>query len=84
MIVLPALPLTDIGKPDKIPLRLDATRRAVARALADLGLTVDHERILCTPSDGRTAVTLPPLQDPGLGPRITARLALYGIDWPFP
>ncbi|MFE4519015.1 acyl-CoA synthetase [Kitasatospora sp. NPDC056783] len=81
--VLPALPLTDIGKPNKIPLRLDATRRAVAAALAELGLTVDHEQILCTVIDGRTTVTLPQAQDPRLGPGITDRLALSGIEWSF-
>ncbi|MFE7559194.1 acyl-CoA synthetase [Kitasatospora sp. NPDC057500] len=83
VIVLPALPLTDIGKPNKVPLRLDATRRAVAAALADLGVTVDHERILCTVADGRTTVTIPQAEDPRLGPQLTAGLALSGIEWSF-
>ncbi|MFD4196389.1 acyl-CoA synthetase [Amycolatopsis thermoflava] len=40
--VLDALPVTDIGKPYKLALRADATRRAIAEALAPFdGVTVD-------------------------------------------
>lgn len=84
VVVLPELPLTDVGKPSKVPLRLDATRRAVALALADLGTGIGHERIGCVLADGRIAVTLPPVTgSPGLRDRISARLAPYGLDWTF-
>ncbi|ONF72632.1 acyl-CoA synthetase [Amycolatopsis keratiniphila] len=40
--VLDALPVTDVGKPYKLALRADATRRAIAEALAPFdGVTVD-------------------------------------------
>ncbi|MFJ5079522.1 acyl-CoA synthetase [Streptomyces sp. NPDC088553] len=84
VVVLPELPLTDVGKPSKVPLRLDATRRAVALALADLGTGVGHEQIHCVLADGRAAVILPLVTgSPGLRDRISARLAPYGLDWTF-
>jgi fatty-acyl-CoA synthase len=84
VVVLPELPLTDVGKPSKVPLRLDATRRAVALALAGLGTGIGHEQIHCVLADGRTAVTLPPVTgSPGLRDRISARLAPYDLDWTF-
>ncbi|MBC9713213.1 acyl-CoA synthetase [Streptomyces sp. TRM66268-LWL] len=81
VVVLPALPLTDIGKPSKIPLRLDATRRAIATALTDLD--VPENRIHCELADGRPKVSLPAVHDPDQRSRITARLAPYDVSWSF-
>ena len=45
IILLDKMPLTDVGKPAKVQLRLDAARRAFTAALADVagggGVTVD-------------------------------------------
>jgi fatty-acyl-CoA synthase len=41
--VVDALPLTDIGKPNKVALRADATERAATAALADLDAQVTTE-----------------------------------------
>ncbi|MFJ7057905.1 acyl-CoA synthetase [Streptomyces microflavus] len=83
VIVLSALPLTVIGKPSKVPLRLDSTRRAISTALAALGVDVADEQIRCELADGRPMVFLPPVTDPGRRRRITARLAPYGVNWAF-
>ncbi|WP_030691386.1 acyl-CoA synthetase [Streptomyces globisporus] len=83
VIVLSALPLTDIGKPSKVPLRLDATRRAFSSALGSLGIAPSDQRIRCDLAGGRPVVSLPPVSDPDLRRRITAQLAPYGVDWAF-
>ncbi|WP_406101814.1 acyl-CoA synthetase [Streptomyces sp. NBC_01003] len=83
VIVLSALPLTDIGKPSKIPLHLDATRRAFSSALASIGIAYSHKEIRCDLADGRPTVSLPPVSDPDLRRRITGQLAPYGVDWAF-
>ncbi len=41
IILTDRLPLTDIGKPDKVKLRHDAARRGISLALRDLSATVD-------------------------------------------
>lgn len=83
IIILAALPLTDIGKPSKVPLQLDATRRAFSSALASIGIACSDQQIRCDLTDGRPVVSLPPVSDPGLRRRITTRLAPYGVDWAF-
>ncbi|MGW4063459.1 acyl-CoA synthetase [Amycolatopsis sp. NPDC004747] len=72
--VLDALPVTDVGKPYKLALRADATRRAIAEALASFeGVTVD-----AVIEDGTVlaAVTLPSEVDE---PKVTAALARYTV-----
>ncbi|MEU7295894.1 acyl-CoA synthetase [Streptomyces exfoliatus] len=83
VIILAALPLTDIGKPSKVPLHLDAARRAFSGALASIGVAYSDQQIRCDLNDGRPMVSLPPVSDPGLRRRITAQLAPYGVDWAF-
>ncbi|WP_330315068.1 acyl-CoA synthetase [Streptomyces sp. NBC_00523] len=83
VIVLSALPLTDIGKPSKVPLRLDATRRAISTALAGLGIAGVDEQIRCELADGRPMVSLPPVADPDQRRRIIAQLAPYDVSWAF-
>ncbi|MEU2550056.1 hypothetical protein ABZ618_32350 [Streptomyces roseolus] len=73
--------MTDIGKPSKVPLRLDSTGRAISTALAGLG--VADEQIRCELADGRPTVSLPPVADPGQRRRIVARLAPYDVNWAF-
>ncbi|MDX3192510.1 acyl-CoA synthetase [Streptomyces sp. MN03-5084-2B] len=72
--VLDALPVTDVGKPYKLALRADATRRAIAEALAPFdGATVD-----AVIEDGTVvaAVTLPSEVDE---PKVAAALARYTV-----
>ena len=83
VVILAALPLTDIGKPSKVPLHLDATRRAFSSALASIGIAYTDQQIRCDLTDGRPVVSLPPVSDPDLRRRITAQLAPYGVDWAF-
>ena len=77
VVVRDALPITDVGKPYKLALRADATRSAVADALAgltgDIAVTTEIE-------DGTvvTTVTVPSGAD-----QSTVRKALnrYAIRW---
>ncbi|MGK3208703.1 acyl-CoA synthetase [Amycolatopsis sp. MEPSY49] len=72
--VLDALPVTDVGKPYKLALRADATRRAIAEALAAFdGVIVD-----AAIEDGTVvaAVTLPSEVDEA---EVTATLARYAV-----
>jgi fatty-acyl-CoA synthase len=72
--VLDALPVTDVGKPYKLALRADATRRAIAEALALFdGVAVD-----AVIEDGTViaAVTLPSEVDE---PKVAATLARYTV-----
>ncbi|WP_235190824.1 AMP-binding protein [Amycolatopsis rifamycinica] len=72
--VLDTLPSTDIGKPSKLTLRADATRRAIAEALAPFdGVTVD-----AVIEDGTVvaAVTLPSEVDE---PGVRATLGRYTV-----
>jgi fatty-acyl-CoA synthase len=52
--VLDALPVTDIGKPYKLPLRADATRRVISEALAGFD-AVDVDAVV---EDGTVVVTV--------------------------
>jgi len=55
VVVLEALPLTPVGKPHKVPLRADATRRAVTEALAALPGRIDVDTV---EQDGSVVVSL--------------------------
>ncbi|VVJ17608.1 Long-chain-fatty-acid--CoA ligase (EC [Amycolatopsis camponoti] len=72
--VLEALPVTDVGKPYKLGLRADATRRAITEALAAFdGVAVD-----AVVEDGTVVatVTLPSEVDE---PKVTATLGRYTV-----
>jgi fatty-acyl-CoA synthase len=56
--ILPALPLTAVGKPYKVPLRCDAARQELAAPLRALGLDVPHDGSWCVEIDGRLTVTV--------------------------
>ena len=57
IILLDKMPLTDVGKPAKVQLRLDAAKRAFTAALADVagdgGVSVD---MVADPKQGTRAV----------------------------
>jgi fatty-acyl-CoA synthase len=75
--VLDTLPVTDVGKPYKLALRADATRCAVADALADAGDGIEVDVVI---DDGAVtaAVTVPPGSDPAA---VKAALDQYAIRW---
>jgi fatty-acyl-CoA synthase len=74
--VLEMLPVTAVGKPYKLALRADATRRAVADALAE----VAHTEVETAIEDGRvvTTVTVAPDTDTSA---VTAALDHYPLGW---
>jgi fatty-acyl-CoA synthase len=75
--VLDAIPVTEVGKPYKLPLRADAARRAVLDALRgiDAHATVDTR---IEDSDPVVAVTVAPGTDVGA---VGALLGRYAITW---
>ncbi|WP_460440552.1 acyl-CoA synthetase [Amycolatopsis stemonae] len=72
--VLDTLPVTDVGKPDKLALRADATRRAITEAL----VAFDEVTVEAVIEDGTViaAVTLPSEVDE---PKVAATLARYTV-----
>ncbi|MFR0359303.1 acyl-CoA synthetase [Streptomyces sediminimaris] len=81
--VIDAIPLTAVGKPYKLGLRLDATRRAVHAELVAQGADCDPQRILCRPHDGGVRVTVPALADEAVRHRVTAALDRYVLHWQY-
>ena len=75
--VLDAIPVTEVGKPYKLPLRADATRRAVLDALRG---TAAHVTVDTRIEDGDpvVAVTVAPGTDVGA---VGALLGRYAITW---
>ncbi|MEW1910020.1 acyl-CoA synthetase [Kitasatospora sp. NPDC085895] len=83
VLLIDAIPLTAVGKPYKLGLRLDATRRAVHAELAAQGADCDPELILCRPHDGGARVTLPAPADEAVRRRVTAALDRYVLHWQY-
>ncbi|MEU4682283.1 acyl-CoA synthetase [Streptomyces xinghaiensis] len=83
VIVIDAIPLTAVGKPYKVGLRLDATRRAVLAELAAQGAECDPERIVCRPHDGGVRVMLPAPADEAVRHRVTTALDRYVLTWQY-
>ncbi|WP_405884015.1 acyl-CoA synthetase [Streptomyces sp. NBC_01136] len=83
VLVVDAIPLTAVGKPYKLGLRLDATRRAVHAELSAQGADCDPERIVCRPHDGGVRVVLPAPPDEALRRRVTAALDRYVLNWQY-
>ncbi|HEX3714049.1 MAG TPA: acyl-CoA synthetase [Trebonia sp.] len=75
--VLDALPVTDVGKPYKLALRADATRRELTEALAD---TVGVRGVAVEIDDGTVMATVA-VRAPGDEADVKAVLGRYGIPW---
>jgi fatty-acyl-CoA synthase len=78
---LPQLPVTSIGKPDKLALRVLATGAELAEALAACGCSLPADGSWCTAQDGVVTVTLAPPADPAQQEQVRDLLARYAIAW---
>jgi fatty-acyl-CoA synthase len=81
--VLPDLPVTAVGKPYKVGLRIIATREELGAALADIGVSVPEDETWCDQQDGQVTVTLPPPPDESRRTAAVAVLDSYALDWSF-
>lgn len=75
--VLDALPVTDVGKPYKLGLRADATRRELLDALAEIA---GVRNIAATVEDG-AIVAIVELDPVGDEKTVAAILGRYAIEW---
>jgi fatty-acyl-CoA synthase len=81
--VLPALPVTAVGKPYKLGLRIIATRDELSAALADAGVPVPEDGTWCEQHDARVTVTLPAPTDGPARRAAEAVLDAYALEWRF-
>ena len=81
--VLPALPVTAVGKPYKVGLRVIATREELTAALAEAGVPVPPNETWCDQQDGRVTVTFPAPPDERTRAAATAVLDTYALEWRF-
>jgi fatty-acyl-CoA synthase len=78
---LPTLPVTTIGKPDKLALRVLATRHELGSRLSDAGLDLPDDGTWCTPRDGAVVLRLPRPEDPSVVVATTPLLDSYALRW---
>lgn len=75
--VVDALPITAVGKPNKLPLRADATRRAVLDALAS---TSGIRAVDCNADDGTVRVMITVSSDDDIE-HVRTTMAQFTIDY---
>ena len=80
VLVIDALPVTDVGKPNKLPLRADAARREATSALAGI---VGVEDISASTVDGAVRVTVHLAQNAPstVTEDLDSILNRYALDW---
>ncbi|MET9556081.1 acyl-CoA synthetase [Streptomyces sp. NPDC006645] len=83
VIVLDALPVTAVGKPTKVPLRIRTLQQTVLDELTAAGLPSDPKDVNCRFDGARLAVTLPRPAATEDVDRITAALGRYTFAWSF-
>ena len=78
--MIDALPVTDVGKPNKLPLRADAARREATSALAGI---VGVEDISASTVDGAVRVTVHLAQNAPstVTEDLDSILNRYALDW---
>jgi fatty-acyl-CoA synthase len=76
---LPLLPVTTIGKPDKLALRVMATAATLGPALADAGVVLTDG--WCASRNGTVTVRLAPPADGEAARHVETLLADYAIAW---
>ena len=77
VVVLDALPVTAVGKPYKLPLRADATRRELSRALDGLEPV---RRVHTAVEDGSVVATVE-VCSPADEAAVTPILDRYAVAW---
>jgi fatty-acyl-CoA synthase len=77
VVVLDALPVTDVGKPYKVPLRADATRRALASALDE----IDPVPAVHTAVEDGSVVATVEVRWPADAGTVQSVLDRYAVAW---
>jgi fatty-acyl-CoA synthase len=78
---LPVLPITAIGKPDKLALRVLATRDELGPRLLDAGVDLADDGSWCSVRDGAVTLRLPrPAEQSAVG-AATDLLDSYALAW---
>jgi fatty-acyl-CoA synthase len=77
VIILDALPLTDVGKPYKLALRARATQSVIEAELAG----VDGVQDIATGVEDGAAVATIAVRDDGAADEVTTRLSQYTISY---
>lgn len=83
IVVLDSLPLTDVGKPTKVPLRIRALKHTVLAELAAAGAPMEPAHVQCTLENNRFHVHIPRPADPDAAKRATAHLDRYAFAWDY-
>ncbi|MGW7067139.1 acyl-CoA synthetase [Streptomyces sp. NPDC054855] len=83
VIVLDSLPLTAVGKPTKVPLRMRTLQQTVHNELAAIGLPAPPGSVSCRLEGPRLTVTVPRPADTVDADRLAAALGRYTFDWSF-
>ncbi|MCM1965882.1 acyl-CoA synthetase [Streptomyces sp. G1] len=83
VIVLDSLPVTDVGKPTKVPLRMRTLKQTVLDELAAADLPSHSDSVGCHLDGARMTVTVPRPASPSDADKITAALGRYTFDWTF-
>jgi fatty-acyl-CoA synthase len=76
--ILPALPVTAVGKPYKVPLRCHAAREELTALLHALGVDLPTDDAWCVEIDGRLTVTLA-VPDEALATAVAGLLDNYTV-----
>ncbi|MFE6456625.1 hypothetical protein ACFVP0_04050 [Streptomyces cinereoruber] len=83
VIVLDSLPVTAVGKPTKVPLRIRTLKQTVLDELDALGLPTNPQRVDCHLDGARLTVTLPRPATAADERRVTDALGRYTFAWSF-
>ena len=81
LTILPALPHTDVGKPDKLGLRLLATRMELTGKLSEIGSALPPDDDWCGQRDGRITGTLPAPAGESQRAAVASLLDRYALTW---
>ncbi|MFE4830564.1 acyl-CoA synthetase [Streptomyces sp. NPDC056672] len=83
VIVLDSLPVTAVGKPTKVPLRIRTLKQTVLDELAAAGLPADPSGVDCHLDGARVTVTVPRPASAADAEQITTALGRYTFGWAF-
>lgn len=83
VIVLDSLPVTAVGKPTKVPLRMRTLQQTVLDELAAIGLPGPSDSVRCSLDGPRLTVTVRRPAETAAADRLAAALGRYTFDWTF-